>query len=165
MEKPLIGYVSLVSRAILGLIFVTSSFGKLTYPEARLLDPQIAGYLGVFKFIPLELVRSYVEVLPWIELVIGFCLILGVFSRLFAAVSIVVVVSFIIGNSVVLYQNWLLHHNLTGPCPGCFGDVVKLNILGALALDVLMVGMALPILLKGNPLASVDSWLLRRRRL
>lgn len=158
------GYVSLALRVILGAIFILSSLGKLTSTGARVLDPQMAAYLGAFKFIRPELAHSYAEILPWIELVIGICLIIGILSRFFAAAAIMVIASFIAANSVVLYQNWIIHHNLTGPCPGCFGDVVKLNLPGALAVDVLMIGMAIPILLKGSRFASVDSWLCSRLR-
>ena len=160
------GYLSLVLQVILGAIFILAGLGKITSTEARVLDPQMAAYLGALKFIPTTLANSYVGALPWIELVIGVCLVIGILSRFFAAAAIAVVASFIIANSIVFYQNWTIHGNLTGPCPGCFGDVVKLNLPGALAVDVLMLIAALMIMLRGSPLISVDSWLsacLRRR--
>lgn len=104
----------------------------------------MAETFSVFTFIPLDLVHLYVKILPWIELVIALGLILGIFLRFFSAVSILMILSFILANALFLY------YGLLDACPKCFGELLALKIPYAIGIDLLMLGMAIFIFLKGG---------------
>ncbi len=63
--------VLLVLRFILGGIFIYASLDKIHHPAA------FAEAVYNYKILPAYLIDSTAIVLPWLELVIGLCLILG----------------------------------------------------------------------------------------
>lgn len=149
-------YFILILRCVLGGIFILSGFAKLNYPGSRALDPQMAETFNVFLFIPLDWIHAYVRILPWIELVLAIGLILGIFLRFFSAASILVICSFILANALFAYYGYL------DTCQKCFGEFLTLRLPHALALDFLMLGLAVWIFLKADRGMSLDAW--RRKR-
>ncbi|MCD4717876.1 MAG: DoxX family membrane protein [Desulfobacterales bacterium] len=146
-------YVTLVLRVLIGAILLTSAFGKMTYTGSRALAPQMAETLNVFIFIPLTWIHFYVSALPWLELTIALFILLGLYQRIFAALFVMMVITFIISNGVFLYYD-----NLSS-CHCCFGDLASLKLPESLALDVMMLAAGLWLVCKGqNGLFSVDVW-------
>jgi uncharacterized membrane protein YphA (DoxX/SURF4 family)/chitodextrinase len=121
-------------RVALGGIFIAASVTKLSH-QAEFIDIVIS-----YGILPDSLAHFYALILPWVELVIGCSLVLGLFTRFAAALSIPVIVSFIIASAYGLFQA------VGGSC-GCFGQSIPINHSASLAIDVLMLLMAVTLLL------------------
>jgi uncharacterized membrane protein YphA (DoxX/SURF4 family) len=146
-------YVTLVLRVLIGAILLTSAFGKITYAGSRALAPQMAETLNVFIFIPLTWIHFYVSALPWLELAIALFILLGLYQRIFAALFVMMVITFILSNGAFLYYDKL------SSCHCCFGDLASLKLPEALALDVMMLAAGVWLVCKGqHSLFSVDAW-------
>ena len=116
-------------RLVLGGIFIAASVTKLQY-QAEFIDT-VAGY----GLLPDSLVQLYGLVVPWVELFIGCCLILGIFTRFASAVSIPLTVSFVVASAYALF------HPVEGGC-GCFGQLISLSHPVSLLLDAVMLAIA-----------------------
>ena len=145
-------YLVLLLRLMIGGGWILAGSAKLKYISEQ---AQLIASYGVLP-LPLMLIDAYVRVLPWAEILTGCCLVLGLFSRLFAAVSIFLLITFIGANSIfLLYQS-------DADC-GCFGQLLPISHSGAIALDIAMLAISLLILLSRYPFLSLDSWLSQRR--
>ena len=113
----------------------------------------------VFSFIPLDLIHGYVWLVPWIELFLALGLILGIFLRFISALSILVVFSFLLANFLFAY------YGFSEQCSNCFGELFHLKIFHAIAIDLLMLGIAIWIFLRGDIGMSLDHWRLRKANL
>jgi uncharacterized membrane protein YphA (DoxX/SURF4 family) len=91
--------------------------------------------------------------LPWVEFIVGYCLILGLLTKVASGLSILMVVSFISANVVSIA------HGSTVGCPYCPGQDLVLSYPSALAINVLMLIMAVQLLFHKEKWLSVDSWL------
>ncbi|MBI4811496.1 MAG: DoxX family membrane protein [Ignavibacteriales bacterium] len=101
-------YILLLSRFILGVVFIVASIEKIALPEAFALDVQ------AYKLVPFPIVNIVALVLPWLELIAGIFMISGVFIRSSSLILISLLCVFIISMAVVLFQG------LKIDC-GCFG--------------------------------------------
>lgn len=147
----------------LGLIFVVAAIGKL-------LDQGGALRFKVFftPFIDLltpAFIRAFFIWLPWIELILGSLLIIGIAARLVAALASLLIAGFISNNA------WLLAHGLGyEPC-GCFGILdriinAKLSTSGSLYIDIAMLALIAVILFcyQGSFL-NIYPWFLARGKI
>jgi len=129
-------WLLLVLRLVLGGIFITAGIAKLS-SQAEFVN-SVIGY-GI---LPDSLARAYGYALPWAELAIGLCLILGLFTRVASALVFPIALSFIVANAYAMYRQF------QDDC-GCFGALVPMSYPVSLTLDVLMLLMA-TILLMGK---------------
>jgi len=145
-------YLSLVFRIALGVIFIISGTGKLTEGAAFVDQVEEANIL------PHALARAYGTALPYVEIVIGALLILGLLSRFAAGIGGLAALSFIIGNSTRIYRG------LYGEC-GCFGNIASLQFSTreALIIDCVLLIMAIQILIHKGEFLSLDSMIFRRK--
>jgi uncharacterized membrane protein YphA (DoxX/SURF4 family) len=98
----------LLARLILGIVLVWAGAAKVTRPELsalavrayKIMDYELAGYVGY--------------ALPVLEILIGLLLLVGLFTRVSAALGGLMMVAFIIGIS------WAWAHGYSIDC-GCFG--------------------------------------------
>ena len=135
-------WIGIVVSIILGLIFVVAGLGKLL--------SQAESFTTIFNPFPDFLVPVFTEAvfswLPFIELIIGLLLIIGILAKLMAVFSLVLIAGFITNNS------WLLSRGLGyEPCSSCFGIMeriiqVELSTIGALYLDIGMLALVIIIL-------------------
>jgi uncharacterized membrane protein YphA (DoxX/SURF4 family) len=95
----------------LGVIFVTSGLGKIPY------QGEFLGVLASIPFVPGMLSYSVVISLPWVELILGLLLIVGVAARLVAGCCLALVVAFIANNI------WMVTHGMGRESCGCFGGL------------------------------------------
>lgn len=137
-------YLSFLFRLVIGVTFIISGAGKL--PEGTAFVNQVEG----FDLLPHVLARFYATALPWVEIILGALLVLGLFSRFASAIGGLVALSFIVANSMVLYRGLNLE------C-GCFGDIAVLQTRDALIIDVVLLIMALQILFHKGEFLSLDS--------
>ena len=145
-------YLSFVFRIGLGVVFIISGAGKL---------PELAAFIEHVEdanILPHALAQVYGTALPYVEIVIGALLILGLLSRFAAGIGGLAVLSFIIGNSTRLYRG------LYGEC-GCFGSIASLQFSTgeALIMDCVLLIMAIQILTHKGEFLSLDSMIFRKK--
>jgi uncharacterized membrane protein YphA (DoxX/SURF4 family) len=145
-------HISFVFRIALGVIFIISGAGKLAEGAAFVDQVEEA------NIIPHALARAYGTALPYVEIVIGALLILGLLSRFAAGIGGLAALSFIIGNSTRLYRG------LYGEC-GCFGKIASLQFSTreALIIDFVLLVLALQILVHKGEFLSLGSKIFRRK--
>lgn len=143
-------YSSFVFRLAVGIVFLISGAGKL--PERAVFIEKVEE----FDLLPQTLANFYGNVLPWVEIVIGALLIIGLLSRFAAVVAMLSSLSFIVANSVVLYRGLNLE------C-GCFGETAVLQTRDALIIDCFMLIAAFLILIHKGEFLSLDSLIFRKK--
>jgi uncharacterized membrane protein YphA (DoxX/SURF4 family) len=128
-------YSMLVIRFILAAIFLTSSFGKLVDIERYSVD-------AVYNFgiLPMVLARPFGLVMPFIELLCGFGLLLGVLTRLSALGTALMSVAFFFAKAFVLAQGRKIE------C-GCFGAVIDTLASVTIFMDVPLFVLSLAVML------------------
>ena len=136
----------LASRFLLGSIFIAASIGKLQHPAA------FVTLVTSYNVLPYELAAIYGLLAPWLELIIGSLLILGLFTRFASGLSVPLIISFIIASSHKLLVG------AAGEC-GCFGAVMPLSLSQSLYMDALMLLVAVPLILYKVKLFSIGHWL------
>jgi len=112
-------------RLVLGIIFIIAAIAK--FIDMTGFINTVAGY-GILSE---GLSHVYGYFVTWIELFIGCSLILGVFVRFSAIISIPLIISFIVANIYALV-------NAVGGSCGCFGTFLPMSHPVSLTLDVLL---------------------------
>lgn len=145
-------YLTFVFRIGLGVVFIISGAGKL---------PELAAFVEQVEeanVLPHALASAYGHALPYVEIVIGALLILGLLTRFAAAIGGLAALSFIIGNSMRLYRE------LYGEC-GCFGSIASLQFSTheALIIDCVMLIAAFSIVIHKGEFLSLDSRIFRKK--
>jgi len=145
-------YLTLATRIALGGTFIFAGVAKLV--DIGLFVNLVQEY----RLLHGTLVQIYGYTLPAVEVAIGVLIVLGLLLRLSASISILAIISFIVAKSFALY------HGLEIPC-GCFGPVggaaLELGTM-SLALDFVLLALALQILLHKGDFLALGPWLLRR---
>ena len=96
-------------RVYLGLVFIIASWHKIMDPGTFALD------VATYQLLPLWSVNGFALVLPWVELLAGALLILGLRTRAAALLVLCMMLSFI------LALLWALYLGLDVAC-GCFAS-------------------------------------------
>jgi len=89
---------ALVFRVFVGGVFVYASIDKIIHPG------QFADMVYNYRMLPYFIINFFAVILPWIELVIGLCLILGPFSDAASAVTGALLIMFIISSAAALVR-------------------------------------------------------------
>ena len=89
---------ALVFRIFVGGVFVYASIDKIIHPD------QFAEMVYNYRMLPFFIINFFAVILPWIELVIGLCLILGPFSDAASAVTASLLIMFIISSIAALIR-------------------------------------------------------------
>ncbi len=142
-------YLSFAFRVALGSILVASGAGKLP------MGSEFVDTVAEYGMLPHDLGEFYGVSLPWVEIVIGSLLIVGLTSRFASGIAIVTILSFVIANSVMLYRG------LNVECD-CFGPASVLQTRDALLVDFAMLIMAFQVFVHKDDFLSLDSIVLRR---
>jgi uncharacterized membrane protein YphA (DoxX/SURF4 family) len=144
-------YLSLLVRLLLGGVFITSSMAKLPM-QSRFVD-----VVQSYRLLPDSIAAAYGFALPWIELLVGCYLVLGILVKPGAIITILMSISFFIANisSIVRGDSY---------CPNCFGELVPLTVVQAITIDVLVIIAAILLLVFSGkePVFSFDSWYSKR---
>jgi len=150
-------FVVLDSSLFLGLILVVSGIGKIPgqteFIDALLQSfwtPQVAYFIGYC--------------LPWVEVALGVLLLLGVFPRIAAGLSLPLTAGFMANNS------WALSQGIEQfpQCAYCFGIwerwLGNISPLSALCLDIVLFCLALIILLlHPRGFLNFRPWFIKRK--
>lgn len=108
MLGDMVGWIGLVARLVVGAVWIVAGAAKLPDPAASVRA------VRAYDLLPESIVPTVGHLLPLVEVVVGVCLVLGVFTRTMAAVSAVLFLAFVIG----IASAW--KRGLQIEC-GCFG--------------------------------------------
>ena len=144
------GYASALFRLAVGTTLIVASVGKLS--SGTVFVEEVKDY----HLLPDALAQVYGTALPWVEIVVGCLLIVGLITTFASGIAVLASLSLIIANAVVLVRGLNLE------C-GCFGDLAALHTRQAIIIDSVMMVMALLILVRRGDFLSVDLWVRRRR--
>ncbi|KGN42712.1 MauE/DoxX family redox-associated membrane protein [Knoellia aerolata] len=100
--------LGLLARLVLGGVFLVAGALKVTTPEA------MAKATQAYQLLPHDVAAWVGYALPMVEIILGLLLVLGLFTRVAAVLTSLLVVAFIVG----IAQAWA--RGLTIDC-GCFG--------------------------------------------
>ena len=153
-------YASVVFRLCLALVFLVAGGSKI--PNAWAFVHTVEGY----NMLPHAVARPFGLALPWIEVLIGLYLLIGLFTRIVALVTGAALVVFLIALGMQIARG------TTGNC-GCVVGITNPvvtwfiggNSIGAFDLvrDGVLLLMALAIAITPQTPLSVDAWLAARR--
>ncbi len=90
--------VVLLFRLILGVTFIYASLDKIAHPE------QFARIVYNYKILPQFLINIFAVTLPWVEFIVGFLLILGIFTESASTLACFLFVIFIIVTSINIFR-------------------------------------------------------------
>ena len=143
-------YISLLLRLLLGGLLVFASISKL---------PMHSSFVEVvqsYHLLPDPLATAYALALPWIELLIGSYLILGILTKPSTVISILVGISFMVANISAIIRGEYY-------CPNCFGESFPLTASQALTVDIFIIFVAILIMSASTRgLLGFDNWFARR---
>ena len=139
-------YLALILRLILGIMFIVSAQSKLPHHSEFVI------IVKDYELLPAWLASAYGNALPWIELLVGVYLVMGILTRLSAIICFLNGISFMVANITAIIRD---HES----CGSCFGDLVILPVYQAIIIDVLvLIASAILIFLPlKNHIFSLDS--------
>ena len=140
-------WLGVVSRLIVGGIFVYASLDKIVHPE------QFARIVFNYHLVPAPLINLFALVLPWVELGAGIHLVLGIWPRAAGTVLSALIVVFIVALSI----NWFRGVSLECGCFTVSGSA-RSGISSLLWRDVILFLLAL----QATFLAAPRAWLTDR---
>jgi len=144
-------YISLLSRVVLGGVLIFAGIVKL--PNIDTLIWEIEQY----QILPTSLAVAYGYVLSPIEIALGVLLLLGIYLRISASISTLVVLSFTIAKLNALARGLDID-----VCP-CFGPVMPLFLVPSLAIDFVLLMLLIQLLLHKSDFLSLGSWFTTKR--
>jgi putative oxidoreductase len=100
-------YLALLARLYLGGVFILACLHKIAEPATFALD------VATYQFLPLPLINIFALVMPWLELLAGAMIVLGLRTRAAALLIAAMMVAFMIA------LGWALAQGLDMSC-GCF---------------------------------------------
>jgi uncharacterized membrane protein YphA (DoxX/SURF4 family) len=103
-------YLLLISRLILGFIFIYAGMEKISDPGS------FAVSINNYKLLPLSIINIAALILPWIEVTAGLLLIFGIVIKENAVIITSLLIIFFIAISISLFRG------LNIDC-GCFGTI------------------------------------------
>lgn len=122
-------WVIFAFRISLGVVFLYASFDKIRDPGS------FSSNIQNYQILPYGITNLFAIFLPWVELYVGACLILGVFLNGAALLSMGMMVMFIIALGQALVRG------LDIEC-GCFSQEGSLVGLNTLLRDIIWLAMA-----------------------
>lgn len=145
-------YLAVGFRLALAAVFLYAGFGKAVDPH--MFGAEIARY----RMVPHELINAMAVILPWIELVVGVCLLLGFWVRASALTCAGMLVVFMVAIGLALKRG------LDISC-GCFGggDEASHLSLATLWRDLFWLAWAAHVWFFDEGVLGLDGLLARRR--
>jgi putative oxidoreductase len=102
-------WIGLPARLYVGMVFLQACYHKILQPEVFAVD------VATYQFLPLSTVNLFALTVPWMEIVIGVMLVVGLRVQAASLVVAGLMVSFMVALA------WALHLNLDMSC-GCFAS-------------------------------------------
>lgn len=105
----MVRWLGLLARLVLGGVWLWAGLAKLPHPQTSI------SAVRAYQLLPTGLAETVGHVLPWLEVVVGACLVLGLLIRFTGVVSGLLLVAFVIG----MISVW--SRGIEIDC-GCFGS-------------------------------------------
>jgi len=139
-------------RVALGLVFILASVDKIQNPD------QFATAIANYRLLPYELIHGTAIVLPWIEVVTGSLLLLGIWTRANALLTSFMLLVFILAIAQALWRH------LDISC-GCFSTDPGANKMTRWTLywDIIWLSWGMLLLLFGRDVYSLFQILTKKR--
>ena len=146
-------YLAVTLRLLIGGTFIFSGVTKL------LSHSQFVDTVDSYHILPHSLATAYGVTLPWVELVIGAYLLLGMLIRPSAVAIVLMGISFMVANISAIVRG-------DEHCGSCFGEAVTFPAWQSLIVDVLIMIAAIYLVVVGGGkgMLSFDSWFANRER-
>ena len=146
-SRPLPPALGIAARVLVGAILVYAGATKAAGPAE-----EFAIVIGSYDLLPRDMVLTAATFLPWVEILIGWSLILGARQRLASAAAGGLFACFLLALAMVQLKGIEL------PNCGCFGDAVHFTPLQAFLFDSLL-GICCWLAWTAAPTPlSLDSW-------
>ena len=138
--------VATTCRFIAGGAFLFAAFNKLAGPKAFALS------ITTLDIVPRVLVPAAAFTVPWAEVIIGLCLLYGLWSRAAGWLAVIIYSGF----TLVLLS--AIMRGLSVDC-GCFGDAFGSGEINAFSIirNSVFIAVSLVIAVKGGGPASLDA--------
>lgn len=136
-------YFLFFSRCILGIVFIISGAIKISNPEG------FAQSIIAYRIFPEFLINSIAIFLPWVELISGMLLLLGISVKENSLILIFLIISFIL---LVFYA---ILNNLNIEC-GCFGNKSELVGLQKILQNFCLLFFGINLMLKGSTFLTLN---------
>lgn len=144
------GYIGILLRIIVGGVFIAAGLLKITEPIDSFIQ------IGrLWNILPDPWLTWYIMALPWVELIFGIFLVLGLFTRVSAGIIALCLLSFIIGIVINMIRGRTL-----GEC-GCFGGAFDFgkSFEQLLFRDLILMVFTLVIMCTKRTWLSLDNYL------
>ncbi len=146
-------HARLVLRLVLGVVFIAASLDKARHPLA------FARAVSYYHVLPDETINVFALVVPWVELLAGVALVVGVASRGAAALIGGLLVVFVIALVSAIARGIDISCGCFSTTPG-EGHKVGYDLVFR---DILMIVAAVPLVLRGGGTLALDERLRARR--
>jgi len=140
-------YLTLASRIAVGGVFIFAGVAKLPYIDSLIRE------INQYQILPSGLATAYGHVLPSLEIAVGILLVVGLFLRVSASLSGLVVLSFTVAKVTALARG------LDIAICTCLGPAVPLLAVHSLAIDFVLLVLATQILLHRGKFLALGPWL------
>ena len=152
---PVLGWLALAARLVIGGVWIYAGAVKLPDPA------QSVEAVRAYQLLPGDTASTVGQLLPVVEVVVGICLVLGLFTRAFAVLSALLFVVFIAGIASV----WI--RGIDIDC-GCFGGGgydpdARSAYPWEIARDTGLLLLSILLAWAGSTRLALDSVLFRRR--
>lgn len=137
-------YPAVTLRLLIGIIFVLSAVTKLP------MHSQFIAIVESYHILPQALATSYALALPWVELLAGSFILLGIQIRQSSLIALLLAFSFLVANisSAISGESF---------CGSCFGEVIIIPISQALVLDIAIIIATVYLYIVGRQPYSFDN--------
>jgi len=139
--------IGFLARIMVGIVFALSGFRK-----AVAAPQEFAAVVETYQILPSGWVLSFAAVMPWMEILLGLCLIAGYRTRAAAGGLGALLVTFMLALLFALGRGIPLEN-----C-GCFGSWISLTPWQALGVDVFLLTLAWMAFRRGRHIFSMDQW-------
>ena len=152
-NNPFPAWLGLCSRIAIGAVLIAAGLMKASSPAE-----EFSVVIQAYQIVSPSSALTLATFLPWIEVFLGFCLLLGFQTRASAAASGALFAGFLCALASTKARGIEL------PNCGCFGAGMHSSITEALCLDAVLLLCAFFAYQRGSQKPSLDAWALGKDR-
>ena len=140
-------WAGLAARVVLGAILIVSGVSKASAPSE-----EFAVVIEAYNLVPIDLAAGMAAILPWVEALLGFSLLLGYYTRASATGA---------GAMLAVFVLAILSTKARGmdlPTCGCFGSAWRPSPSVTVAVALVLIALAAVAVKARAQWASLDNW-------